>query len=134
MAGWTMHRQQQQKGAQFQSQGTTAPSKQAEAPPPEAVQGRDAQDHDSAAGDVAPAAEPQPGDYPASDMTHADGDNTPTKHGDAGRSWDAVVQPEQHPGPARQMDNEGAECVRLRREQAALQEAAAHRNSVSGER
>lgn len=115
MQVWTIHMQQQQKGAQFQAQG------KGDGAPADAVNNRAAQDHDSAKADAAPGAEPEPGDYPASAMPHGRGDNSPDAPTDASRDWDDVVQPEQRPAPARQA-SEDAEALRQRREQAGLQD------------
>ena len=75
---WTLHRQQQQCGAQVRQPGE---------PPREAVRGREAQDHEQAGG------APQAGEAPASDMAHRDQDNTPSAP-DPHVEWDDVVQPE----------------------------------------
>jgi hypothetical protein len=76
---WTLHRQQQQCGAQMRQPG---------APPREAVKGREAQDHEQAGG------VPQPGESPASGIENRDQDNTPSAPDEPRASWDDVVQPE----------------------------------------
>lgn len=75
MIVWTLHRQQQQCGAQVRRPG-------------EAVEGREAQDHEQAGG------APQPGESPASGIEHRDQDTTPSAPGDRQVDWDEVVQPE----------------------------------------
>ena len=79
MIVWTLHRQQQQCGAQVRRPGEA---------PREAVRGREAQDHEQAGG------APQPGESPASRIEDRDQDNTPSAPDDAGLEWDDVVQPE----------------------------------------
>lgn len=76
---WTLHRQQQQCGAQVRQPGEA---------PREAVRGRTAQDHEQAGG------MPGPGESPASRIEDREGDNTPSAPDDPGPDWDAVVQPE----------------------------------------
>ncbi len=108
MDHWTMHRQQQQKGAQIQRGKSGAPA--------EAVRGREAQDHDAARQDAAPGEPPlPPGAYPASSLPNSKGDKTPSvpDDGDPSSDWDNVVQPEQA---------EDARAPHLRRERAADQE------------
>ena len=109
MEGWIMHRQEQQRGAQFQSQ-----DKGRNGAPADAVKGREAQDHEFAKADAAPGGEPEAGDYPASAMPHGHADNTPTAPTDRETAvrWDDVVQPERDTRP----NDDAAE--RQRREQA----------------
>jgi hypothetical protein len=84
---WTLHRQQQQCGAQVRQPGEA---------PREAVRGRTAQDHEQAGG------MPGPGESPASDIAHRDQDpstglrtgNAPSAPDDPAPDWDDVVQPE----------------------------------------
>jgi hypothetical protein len=76
---WMLHQQQQQCGAQL-------PKRPGE-PPNEAVEGREAQDHEQAGETL------QPGDYPASPLEDRDQDITPTAP-EPHVEWDEVVQPE----------------------------------------
>lgn len=93
---WTLHKQQQQCGAQLPARDRMR--QQGEAPG-EATRDRAAQEHDRA--DLDAGGGPlQPGEYPASAMEHGDSDNTPTAP-EAQVDWDAVVQPE---GKARRAD------------------------------
>jgi hypothetical protein len=67
------------------------PDRKPGAPPADATEGREAQDHELA--DVETGGKPQPGRYPADTIENTEGDNTP----DAGRpvvDWDTRVQPE----------------------------------------
>ena len=84
MIVWTLHRQQQQCGAQVRRPGEA---------PREAVRGREAQDHEQAAQDVSGRA-PQPGESPASGIENGDQDNTPSAPDEPRAGWDDVVQPE----------------------------------------
>lgn len=88
---WTMHSQQQQKGAQLPRR----PSRSRAQAPDEAVRGRGAQDHEFADQDAAPGAQPKPGAYPASSLPNSTGDNTPTApdRRDKAVEWDDIVQP-----------------------------------------
>jgi hypothetical protein len=79
---WTLHRQQQQCGAQLPNRAS-----QAGEAPAEAVDDRAAQDHEQA------APPPQPGESPASELPNRDGDNTPSAP-EPHVQWDEVVQPE----------------------------------------
>jgi hypothetical protein len=87
MIVWTLHRQQQQCGAQVRRPGEA---------PREAVKGREAQDHERAGG------VPQPGESPASQIENRDGDpstglrtgDTPSAPDEPDVEWDNVVQPE----------------------------------------
>lgn len=79
---WTLHRQQQQCGAQLHNK-----ARQPGEAPGEAVDGREAQDHERAGGLT------QPGEAPASELPNRDQDNTPTAP-DPHVEWDDVVQPE----------------------------------------
>ena len=79
MIVWTLHRQQQQCGAQVRRPGEA---------PREAVRGREAQDHEQAGGAA------QPGESPASRIEDRDRDNTPSAPDDPQVEWDHVVQPE----------------------------------------
>ena len=90
---WIHFRQQQQRGAQLHARGET-PRQPGEAPK-EAVDGREAQDHDRADLDASGGRAPRTADYPASDIAHRDQDNTPTAP-DARVDWDDVVQPERN--------------------------------------
>jgi hypothetical protein len=83
---WTLHRQQQQCGAQLHSRSGKA--RQPGEAPDEAVRGREAQDHEQAGG------APQAGESPASEIARRDQDNTPSAPGDPRVEWDDVVQPE----------------------------------------
>ena len=83
---WTLHRQQQQCGAQVRQPGEA---------PREAVRGREGQDHEQAGG------MPGPGESPASELAHRDQDNTPSAPDDPGVDWDDVVQPQQTLGRQR---------------------------------
>jgi hypothetical protein len=85
---WTLHRQQQQCGAQLPNQ-TGQPG----AAPREAVADRRAQDHEQAGDQL------QPGDYPASRIEDRDGDITPSAP-EPEVQWDEVVQPERQVGEA----------------------------------
>jgi hypothetical protein len=87
---WTLHRQQQQCGAQMPRAGGEAPS--------EATRDREAQDHEQAG----PA--PQAGESPASPIEHRDQDNTPTAP-EPGVQWDEVVQPERQPRQGERRDD-----------------------------
>jgi hypothetical protein len=82
MIVWTLHRQQQQCGAQLPGK-----ARQLGEVPAEAVKDRAAQDHEQA-GEALP-----PGDYPASPLEDRDQDNTPAAP-DPQVQWDEVVQPE----------------------------------------
>lgn len=94
---WLRHRQQQQRGAQLHNKPRTP----GEAPA-EAVEGREAQDHDRADLDVS-GDEPQRGiDYPASGPADREGDITPSAP-EPSVDWDEVVQPE------RRKDERGGE-------------------------
>jgi hypothetical protein len=73
---WSLHRQQQQRGAQL-----------GDKPPKEATRDRSAQDHEQAGG------EPQAGESPASPIEHREQDNTPSAP-DPRVDWDEVVQPQ----------------------------------------
>lgn len=92
---WTLHSQQQQRGAQLHARAGR-PRQPGEAPE-DAVAGREAQDHEHAAEDVA-GEQPQPGESPASRIEDRDGDITPTA-ADPRASWDDVVQPERRESP-----------------------------------
>ena len=89
---WTFLRQHQQRGAQLHArEGRAKASGEA---PKEAVEGREAQDHDRADLDVGQTNEPQRDiDYPANDPTDRDGDITPSAP-EPHVEWDEVVQPE----------------------------------------
>ena len=78
---WTLHQQQQQRGAQLPKGGA----------PADAVRDRAAQDHEQAGGT------PQAGEYPASTIENRDGDNTPSA-GDPRVEWYEVVQPQPQGG------------------------------------
>ena len=84
---WTLHPQQQQRGAQMPPKTGAAPA--------DAVAGREAQEHDranlDAGGDML-----QPGEFPASALEQRDGDVTPSAEAPT-VEWDEVVQPEQAP-------------------------------------
>ena len=81
---WIRHRQQQQRGAQLHNKPRA---------PADAVEGREAQDHDRADLDVS-GDEPQRGiDYPASGPADRKGDITPSAP-EPSVDWDDVVQPE----------------------------------------
>lgn len=85
---WTWLRQQQQRGAQLHNK----PRRLGEAPA-EAVEGREAQDHEQADLDVS-GGEPQRGiDYPATNPPDRKGDITPSAP-EPSVAWDDVVQPE----------------------------------------
>jgi hypothetical protein len=86
---WSLHRQQQQCGAQFPSGKGRRPGEA----PAEATEDRAAQDHEQAGGT------PQPGGYPADRIEDRDGDNTPSAP-DPHADWDEVVQPERQVGEA----------------------------------
>ena len=89
---WIRHRQQQQRGAQLHNR----PRASGEAPR-EAVEGREAQDHDYADLDVS-GGEPQRGiDYPATNPPDRQGDITPSAP-EPSVDWDDVVQPERRKG------------------------------------
>jgi hypothetical protein len=94
---WTLHRQQQQCGAQLHSRSGTPGDKvrQPGEVPDEAVRAREAQDHEQAGG------VPQAGEAPASEIAHRDQDNTPSAPGDPRVEWDDVVQPQHRPGRQR---------------------------------
>jgi hypothetical protein len=96
---WTLHSQQQQRGAQLHARGRPSGSgpRQAGESPTEAVAGREAQDHEHAAEDVA-GEQAQPGESPASRLEDRDGDLTPTVP-EPGASWDEAVQPERRRHP-----------------------------------
>jgi hypothetical protein len=79
---WTLHRQQQQCGAQLHNKAA-----QPGEAPREAVKERGAQDHEQAGERL------QPGDYPASRIEDRDDDTTPSPPEPEVR-WDEVVQPE----------------------------------------
>ena len=81
---WHHIPQQQQRGAQLDRSGK-------DAPPADAVAGREAQDHEQAGGD--PRSGPGPGRYPASRIEDREQDNTPDDP-DPRVEWDEVVQPE----------------------------------------
>lgn len=87
---WTLHRQQQQRGAQMHVRGPSAGSgpRQAGEAPAEASEGRAAQEHDRAGDQTL-----QPGDYPASPLAHGDHDDTPNAPTPQ-VEWNDVVQPE----------------------------------------
>ncbi len=87
---WTLHRQQQQCGAQLQARSNSSGSgaRQPGEAPNEAVEGREAQDHEQAGG------VPQAGESPASELAHRDQDNTPSAPRDPRVEWDDIVQPE----------------------------------------
>lgn len=105
---WRLHSQQQQRGAQLHARG--GPSRgsgprQAGEAPSEAVAGREAQEHEHAAEDVA-GEHGQPGESPASPLENRDrGPSTGPRTGDTPTapepraSWDAVVQPERRKHP-----------------------------------
>jgi len=78
---WTLHRQQQQRGAQLPSR-----TRDSGGAPREVVADRSAQDHEQAGGT------PRPGNYPTDRIEDRDGDNTPTVP-QADVQWDEVVQP-----------------------------------------
>jgi hypothetical protein len=84
---WTLHKQQQHRGAQLHAR-----SRQAGQAPSEATRDRAAQEHDRA-GDQAL----QPGEYPASPIEHRDQDITPDAP-EPQAAWDEVVQPEPRRG------------------------------------
>ena len=85
---WTLHRQQQQCGAQLHNKAI-----QPGEAPEEAVAGRKAQDHEQAGERL------QPGDYPASRIEDRDDDITPSAP-EPDVQWDEVVQPERQVGEA----------------------------------
>jgi hypothetical protein len=82
---WTRFQEQQQRGAQM-------PKRRAGAAPGEAVAGREAQDHEHAALDVA-GEQAGPGESPASPLENREQDITPTVP-QPRTSWDEVIQPE----------------------------------------
>jgi hypothetical protein len=91
---WTLHRQQQQCGAQIDPRAGKA--RQPGEAPAEAVADRAAQEHDRA--DLDAGGGPlQPGAYPASPVEHGGSGNTP-RAPEAQVHWDAVVQPERKDG------------------------------------
>jgi hypothetical protein len=94
---WTRLQQQQQRGAQMPKH------RQGEAPA-EAVAGREAQEHEHAALDVAGEIGAA-GESPASPLENREQDITPTVP-EPRTSWDEVVQPERRPqhGPAERGD------------------------------
>ena len=111
---WTLHQQQQQRGAQLPKGGA----------PAETVRDRAAQDHEQAGG--TPQAGAQAGDYPASPIENRDGDNTPSA-GDPRVEWDEVVQPQPQAGETElEEDQRGddAEQVAEPQVEQALDEAA----------
>jgi len=81
---WTLHTQQQQRGAQLHTRKTREPGE----PPAEATADRAAQEHDRAGGETL-----QPGDYPASPIENRD-DGGARAAPEAQVAWDGVVQPE----------------------------------------
>ena len=87
---WTLHRQQQQCGAQLHARPGKV--RQPGEAPDEATRGREAQDHEQAGG------APQAGESPASEIAHRDQDNTPSAPDDPRVEWDDVVQPQRTPG------------------------------------
>ena len=88
---WTLHRQQQQCGAQLRNK-----ARQPGEVPKEAVADRAAQDHEHAGG------RPRPGDYPADRIEDRDQDITPSAP-EPRVDWDEVVQPERRePAGARE--------------------------------
>ena len=89
---WTFLRQHQQRGAQLHArEGRAKASGDA---PKEAIEGREAQDHDYADLDVGQTDEPQRDiDYPATNPTDREGDITPSEP-EVHVEWDEVVQPE----------------------------------------
>lgn len=90
---WIWHRRQQQRGAQVHARD--GKRRQPGEAPREAVEGREAQDHDYADLQVSGSDEPERGiDYPATDPPNRQGDITPSVPDDATQSWDDVVQPE----------------------------------------
>jgi hypothetical protein len=103
---WTLHKQQQNCGAQLHARGGpstgSGPRKAGEAPA-EAVSDRAAQDNDRV-GDTAL----QPGDYPASAIENRRGDTSPTAPGDSQVDWDEVVQPERRPTELEQDESDDA--------------------------
>lgn len=97
---WRWLTQQQQRGAQLPPGDSRRPVQDDAAAdgsgnaPAEAVEGREAQDHDYADLQVSPDGEPQRGiDYPATDVSDRQGDITPSA-GEPQVNWDDVVQPE----------------------------------------
>jgi hypothetical protein len=84
-AMWTMHRQQQQRGAQLHARRRGEP-------PEEAVEDRAAQEHDRADQDVSLESAPKQPVYPAGRLEDEKGDNTPSAP-DPHVDWDDVVQP-----------------------------------------
>ena len=60
-------------------------------PPAEAIEDRDAQDHEQA--DIETGGEARPGLYPADDLANREGDITPDA-ADPAVEWDTRVQPE----------------------------------------
>jgi hypothetical protein len=92
---WTLHSQQQQRGAQLHARAVK--ERRAGEAPAEAVQGREAQEHEHAAQDVADELA-QPGESPASALENRDQDITPTAP-EPRASWDEAVQPERRKHP-----------------------------------
>ena len=93
---WTFLRQHQQRGAQLHAREGRAKASGGDqnGAPKEAVEGREAQDHDRADLDVGQTNEPQRDiDYPATNPTDRDGDITPSAP-ETHVQWDEVVQPE----------------------------------------
>lgn len=92
---WTLHRQQQQRGAQMHARANRG--RLAGEPPAEAVAGREAQEHEHAALDAA-GEQARPGESPASALENRGQDITPSAP-DPQVSWDEVVQPERDDEP-----------------------------------
>jgi hypothetical protein len=95
---WTLHGQQQQRGAQLHARGgppTGRASRRPDEAPAEAVAGREAQEHEHAALDVA-GEMATAGESPASPLENREHDITPTVP-EPRTSWDEVVQPERRP-------------------------------------
>jgi hypothetical protein len=119
---WSLHRQQQQCGAQLPNK-----ARQAGEVPRAAGADRAAQDHEQA-GEVL-----QPGDYPASPIDDKHQDNTPGAP-EPQVQWDEVVQPErrQQQGETElEEDQRGDDAEQVPDPQAeqALREAAIERDS-----
>ena len=90
---WTHMPRQQQRGAQMQNREFAREHAADGTAPKEAVQDRDAQQHDYA--DLQVGGEPRSDiDYPADSVPDRQGDITPTLPDGDTQSWDDVVQPE----------------------------------------
>ncbi len=92
---WTLHRQQQQRGAQMHARANR--ERLAGEPPADAVAGREAQEHGHAAL-VAAGEQPRPGEGPASALGNRGQDITPSAPVPQ-VTWDEVVQPERDEEP-----------------------------------